>query len=126
MGATYVESQVKELSGKQENVKFLIDSGATCSHLPKALWESFGLKPKRKLSFTLSVSTTVERAVSEAFVILTLWSRYHPQIEDAPWRITQIAHPWIKKYWHIANSPDETNDFLEISATMIHTHIIAR
>ena len=36
MGITYVEAQVKGSSGKQENVKFLIDSGATYSLLPKS------------------------------------------------------------------------------------------
>ena len=34
MGITYVEGRVKGPSGKQENVKFLVDSGATYSLLP--------------------------------------------------------------------------------------------
>ena len=40
MGVTYVEGQVKGPSNKQETVKFLVDSGATYSSLPKAVWES--------------------------------------------------------------------------------------
>jgi len=80
MGVTYVEGQVKGLSGKQENVKFLVDSGATYSLLPKAVWESIGLQPKRKLSFTLTDGTTVERAVSEAFVILPQGEAHTPVI----------------------------------------------
>lgn len=54
MGVTYIEGQVKGPSGKQGNVKFLIDSGATYSLLPKTAQETIGLKPKRKLSFTLT------------------------------------------------------------------------
>ena len=54
MGITYVEGQVKGASGKQENVKFLVDSGATYSLLPKAVWEALELTLKRKPSFTLT------------------------------------------------------------------------
>jgi len=80
MGVTYVEGQVKGLSGKQENVKFLVDSGATYSLLPKAVWEGIGLAPKRKLTFTLADGTTVERSVSEAFVILPQGEAHTPVI----------------------------------------------
>jgi len=80
MGVTYVEGQVKGPSGKQENVKFLVDSGATYSLLPKEAWETLGLKPKRKLSFTLADGTTVERSVSEAFVIFSQGEAHTPVI----------------------------------------------
>lgn len=80
MGVVYVEGQVQGSSGKQENVKFLVDSGATYSLLPKAVWESIGLKPKRKLSFTLADGTTVERAVSETFVIFPQGEAHIPVI----------------------------------------------
>ena len=85
MGITYVEGQVKGPSGKQENVKFLVDSGATYSLLPKVAWEAIGLKPKRKLSFTLADGTTVERSISEAFVIFPQGEAHTPVIlgEDA-------------------------------------------
>jgi len=80
MGVTYVEGEVKGLSGKQEKVRFLIDSGANYSLLPKVVWESIGLKPKRKLFFTLADGTTVERAVSEAFIILPQGEGHTPVI----------------------------------------------
>lgn len=67
MGVTYIEGQVKGPSGKQENVKFLVDSGVTYSLLPKTAWEAIGLKPKRKLSFTLADGTTIERSVFITF-----------------------------------------------------------
>ncbi|MDY7031731.1 MAG: retroviral-like aspartic protease family protein [Thermodesulfobacteriota bacterium] len=80
MGITYVEGLVKGVSGKQENVKFLVDSGATYSLLPKAVWEAIGLEPKRNLSFTLADGTTVERSVSEAYVIFPQGEAHTPVI----------------------------------------------
>jgi len=80
MGVTYVEGQVKGQSGKPETVRFLVDSGATYSLLPKDVWEAIGLKPKRKLSFTLADGTTVERSVSEAFVVFPQGEAHTPVI----------------------------------------------
>jgi len=80
MGVTYLEAQVKGASGKQEDVKLLVDSGATYSFLPKAVWEAIGLKPKRKVSFTLADGTAVERSVSEAFITLPQGEAHTPVI----------------------------------------------
>lgn len=80
MGVTYVEGQVKGPTGKEESVRFLIDSGATYSLLPKVVWETIELKPKRKLSFTLADGTTLERSVSEAFLILPQGEAHTPVI----------------------------------------------
>jgi clan AA aspartic protease len=80
MGITYIEGLVRGPSGIEENVKFLIDSGATYSLIPKAVWKRIGLKPKRKLSFTLADGTTVERSVSEAFVIFPQGEAHTPVI----------------------------------------------
>ena len=80
MGVTYIEGQVKGPSGKQENLKFFVDSGATYSLLPKVAWEAIELKPKRKLSFTLADGTSVERSVSEAFVVFPQGEAHTPVI----------------------------------------------
>ena len=64
MGVTYIEGQVKGPSGKQENVKFLVDSGATYSLLPKTAWEAIGLKPKRKFKNGGIVKVCVSRKKS--------------------------------------------------------------
>ncbi len=80
MGVTYIEGQVKGPTDKQKSVKLLIDSGATYSLLPKAVWEAIELEPKRKLSFTLADGTTVERSVSEAFIILPQGEAHTPVI----------------------------------------------
>ena len=57
-----------------------MDSGATYSLLPKAVWEKIGLAPKRTLSFTLADGTTVERSVSEAFVSFPQGEAHTPVI----------------------------------------------
>ncbi|MBT9163859.1 MAG: hypothetical protein DDT24_00779 [Chloroflexi bacterium] len=80
MGITYIKGQVKGPSGKQESVEFLIDSGATYSLLPKTVWETIELRPKRKQSFRLADGTRVERTVSEAFVILPQGEAHTPVI----------------------------------------------
>jgi clan AA aspartic protease len=80
VGITFIEGQVKGPSGKQESVKFLVDSGATYSLLPKTVWQTIGLTPKRKQSFSLADGTMVERAVSEAFVILPQGESHSPVI----------------------------------------------
>ena len=80
MGVTYIEGRVKGLSGKQEDVRFLVDSGATYSLLPKDVWKTIGLKPKRRLSFILADGTTLERAVSEAFVTFPQGEAHTPVI----------------------------------------------
>jgi len=61
-------------------VNFLIDSGATYSLLPKAVWESIGLQPNRALSFSLADGTSVERTVSEAYVIFPQGEAHSPVI----------------------------------------------
>jgi clan AA aspartic protease len=80
MGVAFVEGQVKGPSNKVETVRFLIDSGATYSLLPKAVWEAIELEPKRKLSFTLADGTSLERFVSEAFVVLPEGEAHTPVI----------------------------------------------
>ncbi len=80
MGVTYIQGQVKGPTGKPRTVKFLVDSGAMYTLLPKAVWKAIGLKPKRKLSFTLADGSTVERSVSEAFVIFPQGKAHTPVI----------------------------------------------
>ncbi|MCP4756066.1 MAG: aspartyl protease [Proteobacteria bacterium] len=80
MGITYVEGRVIGLSGEEENVKFLVDSGATYSLLPEAVWKAIGLEPKRRISFTLADGTTIERSVSEALVSFPQGEAHTPVI----------------------------------------------
>jgi clan AA aspartic protease len=80
VGITYVQGRVKGPSKKQKTVKFLIDSGAMYSLLPKSIWKAIGLKPKRKMSFPLADGTTVERSVSETYIVLPQGEAHTPVI----------------------------------------------
>jgi clan AA aspartic protease len=80
MGITYVEGQVQGARGKQADVKFLIDSGATYTVLPEAVCKAIGLKPKRKMSFTLADGTTINRQVSEVYIKLPQGEAHTPVI----------------------------------------------
>jgi len=80
MGITYVEGRVKGVGEKQETVRFLVDSGATYSLLPEKVWRAIGLKPKRKETFTLADGTTVDKAVSEAYIVLPQGEAHTPVI----------------------------------------------
>jgi len=76
----YIQGQVKGPNGKRADVEFLVDSGATYSVLPKEIWERLGLKPKRKMTFTLADGTTIERSISEAYVVLPQGEAHTPVV----------------------------------------------
>lgn len=79
MGITYLEGEVVGPQGRKV-VRFLIDSGATYSLLPRPTWEEIGLKPKRKYTFTLADGTSLERAVSECYIILPQGEAHTPVV----------------------------------------------
>ena len=79
MGVTIIEGEVKGPKGR-ETVEFLIDSGATYSLLPLNVWKKIGLKPKRKMKFTLADGTAIERDVSECYIILPQGEGHTPVI----------------------------------------------
>jgi len=80
MGITYVEGRVKGPSKREEVVKFLVDSGATYSVLPNKVWKAVGLKAKRKVSFSLADGTSVERDVSEAYIVMPQGEAHTPVV----------------------------------------------
>lgn len=84
MGVTYVEGTVRGPNGKEAGVRFLVDSGATYTLLPHDVWQAIGLTPKRSVTFTLADGTTIERAISESFVILPQGEAHTPVILGEP------------------------------------------
>jgi clan AA aspartic protease len=80
MGISYIQGKVKGPLDKQAIVKFLIDSGATYSVLPKAVWKAIGLKAKRKMVFTLADGTAINRQVSEVYIKLPQGEAHTPVI----------------------------------------------
>jgi len=53
---------------KKATVEFLVDGGAVYTLLPETDWKAIGLKPKRKMTFTLADGTKVERSVVEGYM----------------------------------------------------------
>ena len=82
MGITYVEGQVRGSMGKEEGkqVRFLIDSGATYSLLPREIWQAIGLRPMRKHTFTLADGSTITREISECYITLPQGEGHTPVI----------------------------------------------
>src|SRR5437016_1600725 len=68
MGLVYIHGKLTGKDKKKETVKFLVDSGASYTLLPKDVWEKLQLKPKKKLTFTLADGTEVERNISECYI----------------------------------------------------------
>ncbi len=79
MGITYIEGWVKGPLGK-ERVRFLIDSGATYTVLPEAVWKKIGLKPLREHEFLLADGTVIKRKVSECYIILPQGEGHTPVV----------------------------------------------
>ena len=84
MGITYVEGVARGPKGKETGVRFLIDSGATYSLLPKTAWETIELVPRREVDFSLADGTVVRRQVSECYLVLPQGEGHTPVILGAP------------------------------------------
>lgn len=80
MGITYVEGMVRGPTGKETEVRFLIDSGATYSLLPEKIWQKIGLSPKRKHTFALADGSTITRMVSECYILLPQGEGHTPVV----------------------------------------------
>jgi predicted aspartyl protease len=80
MGITYIEGRVRGPGGKEAPVRFLIDSGATYSLLPEAVWKVIELSPKREMDFTLADGTIIRRRISECYIILPQGEGHTPVV----------------------------------------------
>lgn len=68
MGLTYIEGKLTGKNEVTETVKFLVDSGASYTLLPKDVWEKLELKPRKTLTFTLADGSEVARRISECYI----------------------------------------------------------
>lgn len=84
MGLVYIEGKVRGPTGKQQEVRFLVDSGATYSLLPEPIWRAIELEPRREHRFTLADGRVVTRKVSECFIILPQGEGHTPVILGEP------------------------------------------
>jgi len=69
LGITYIVGKVKGPLGEEE-VRFLVDSGATYTVLPEKVWRKIGLSPIREHEFTLVDGSVIKRKVSECLISL--------------------------------------------------------
>ncbi len=61
---TYVDLEVAREGSPGRVVRFLVDSGAFYSLLPRTVWQDLGLAPTRRMDFVLADGTTIARDVS--------------------------------------------------------------
>lgn len=79
MGLVYIEGKVRHRK-KTAIVQFLVDSGATYTVLPQAIWKKLRLAPKREQSFILADGTVMRRKVSECFIEIPQGACHTPVI----------------------------------------------
>ncbi|RLE74189.1 MAG: aspartyl protease [Thermoprotei archaeon] len=79
MGLVYVRGVVK-WGGREREVRFLVDSGATYTVLERGVWEHLGLEPKREVRLVLADGTEITRALSEAVIELPGYGEYHSPV----------------------------------------------
>jgi clan AA aspartic protease len=117
----YIKGQVKGPKGKRTDVKFLVDSGATYSVLPKDVWQALGLEPKRKMTFTLADGTTIERSISEAYFILPQGKAHTPVVlgEDGDEALLGVVT--LEILGLVFNPFDRTLQPMRIRLSRIHT-----
>lgn len=84
MGITYVEGTVTGPTAEQEAVRFLVDSGAKYTVLPRKVWQAIGLAPKRSLDFILADGTTIQRQISECHIALLQGETHTPVVLGEP------------------------------------------
>ena len=78
MGLVFVEGTVTGPSGKQATLRFLVDSGATYTLVPRKVWRAIGLKPLDSIKLSLADGTTVARKVSECRIAIPQGERSTP------------------------------------------------
>ena len=77
MGMTYIDGVVRGPEGKEATVRFLVDSGAGYSLLPRPVWKAIGLEPVRSPQRRVGVR-----------------GRFQPLLGDGPQVVSEHpAHP---------------------------------
>jgi predicted aspartyl protease len=84
MGLTYIEGVVTGPTGKQDRVRFLVDSGATYTLLPYEVWQAIELRPKRSATFIVADGTTISRNISECHIALPQGEGHTPVVLGEP------------------------------------------
>jgi len=64
------KEKLEVLREKEKEVRFLVDSGATYTLLPKEVWQAIEQKSRREHAFVLVDGSEIKRKVSECYIIL--------------------------------------------------------
>lgn len=80
MGVTYIDGTVTGPNGRQDTLRFLVDSGTSYTLLPEATWKALDLKPKRTMRFSLADGTLIERDISECHIALPQGDGHTPVV----------------------------------------------
>ena len=80
MGLVYTKGVVSSNGGKEFDVEFLVDSGATYSLIRKDIWKAMKLRPKREFEFRLADGTKIRRKVSECYIRFPFGDGHTPVI----------------------------------------------
>ena len=83
MASPFIEGVVSN-GKKRATLAFLVDSGAVYTLLPEKVWKSLGLKAKRRMKFTLTDGTKIERDISECHITLPQGEGHTPVILGEP------------------------------------------
>ncbi len=70
MSITFINGRLRGPTGREADVRFLVDSGAVYSLAPEAVWKALDLPRLRTESFALADGTLVERDVGECHIDL--------------------------------------------------------
>ena len=84
MGITYVDAVVTGPTGKREEVRLLVDSGASYSLLPESVWKAIELEPTREISFRLPDGSQMVRRMSRCWLQFDEEEDYAPVILGEP------------------------------------------
>ena len=78
MGITTISAIVSDLSGKKKiQSKFLVDTGAAYTVIPKNMAEKLGLKGTSTQEFSLADGTTVQTKLSYAIIKIAELSQHN-------------------------------------------------
>ena len=84
MGIKYIYGVARGPTGLEENVSFLVDSGATYSVIPDTIWRALELEPTREMTFTLADVTRVDRRIYRCYLVLHQGEDYMPVVLGEP------------------------------------------
>lgn len=84
MGIVYILGTLRGHDGHEERVRFLVDSGATYTLVPNDVWRRLSLLPRRMETFTFADGTTMQRSISECYIILPQGEGHTPVILGEP------------------------------------------